>query len=101
MFSLPRSRFAISGALVAFVAAFLAIPAAQASAEIIVNLEGTGTGTVTSNPAGIECSNEAIRESQVSSALPSGSVHFPACMALEMISSLQQESRPPIAGVLA
>jgi hypothetical protein len=35
MFSLPRSRFAIPGALLPFVATLLAIPAAQASAEIM------------------------------------------------------------------
>jgi hypothetical protein len=32
------------------------------------------------------CANEAIREAQVSSALPEGSVHLPDCMALEMVS---------------
>ncbi len=44
-------------ALLALVAAFLAIPATQASAEIAVNLTGTGAGAVSSNPAGISCSN--------------------------------------------
>jgi hypothetical protein len=39
------------------VAALLAIPAAPASAAIIVKLAGPGAGTVTSSPAGIECSN--------------------------------------------
>jgi hypothetical protein len=37
--------------------AFLAIPTAQASAELIVNLNGAGAGTVTSSPPGINCSN--------------------------------------------
>jgi len=39
------------------IAAFLALPAAQASAEIVVDLAGPGAGTVTSNPPGINCSN--------------------------------------------
>jgi hypothetical protein len=39
------------------VAVLFALPAAQASADIIVNFAGTGSGTVTSNPAGINCSN--------------------------------------------
>ncbi len=38
-------------------AAFFLVPAAQASAETIVTLAGTGTGSVTSSPEGIECSN--------------------------------------------
>jgi hypothetical protein len=38
-------------------AAFIAIPASQASAEIVIDLAGAGTGTVTSNPADIDCSN--------------------------------------------
>jgi WD40-like Beta Propeller Repeat len=32
------------------------------------------------------CPNEAIREAQTSETLPNGTVHLPACMALEMVS---------------
>jgi hypothetical protein len=39
-----------------FAAAFLLLPS-SAFAEIVVNLNGSGAGTVTSKPAGIECSN--------------------------------------------
>jgi hypothetical protein len=39
-----------------FAAAFLFLPS-SAFAEIVVNLNGSGAGTVTSKPAGIECSN--------------------------------------------
>ena len=46
------------GLLVLLIAAFFAIPAAQASASLVtVTLSGPGTGTVTSSPPGIECSN--------------------------------------------
>jgi hypothetical protein len=38
-------------------AAFLLLPASPAAAEIIFKLEGSGAGTVSSNPAGIQCSN--------------------------------------------
>lgn len=37
--------------------AFLTIVATPASAEVVINLAGQGAGMVTSNPAGIDCSN--------------------------------------------
>jgi hypothetical protein len=52
------SSIALRLALLALSAiALFLIPASQAFAEVIVNLNGTGTGSVVSNPAGIECSN--------------------------------------------
>ncbi len=47
-------RFAL---LAVVVGAFLAVPAHAAADLLTVTLSGTGTGTVTSSPAGIECSN--------------------------------------------
>src|SRR3954451_16105263 len=44
-------------ALVIAVTAMLTIFISSASAEIVVDLAGSGAGTVTSSPAGIECSN--------------------------------------------
>ncbi len=45
-------------------AAFLAIPTAHASGEIIIHLAGPGAGKVVSNPPGIECSNIAGEEEE-------------------------------------
>jgi WD40-like Beta Propeller Repeat len=44
------------------------------------------------------CPNEAIRKSQSSEALPKGSVEFPACMALELVSPSQKLLQPAFAG---
>lgn len=44
-------------ALAALTAALLAFPVARAMATVTVTLAGTGGGTVTSSPAGINCSN--------------------------------------------
>jgi hypothetical protein len=40
------------------------------------------------------CPNEAIRESQASEALPKGTVDFPACMALELVSPTKKLLQP-------
>jgi hypothetical protein len=50
-----RCGRALLGPLVAL---FLLIPAASALAHVSVELKGHGAGTVTSSPAGIECSND-------------------------------------------
>ncbi len=44
-----------------------------------LSLHGAAAGAAT-------CSNEAIREGQISEALPEGTVNLPDCMALEMVS---------------
>ena len=63
-----RPVFAI---LAALVAALLLLPAAASAA----------------------CPNEGIREAQKSTALPEGSLHFPDCMALEMVSTPKKENQ--------
>jgi hypothetical protein len=54
---LLRVKRRVLFALALAVAALLAIPVAQSSAEIVVKLAGPGAGTITSAPAGINCSN--------------------------------------------
>jgi hypothetical protein len=44
------------------------------------------------------CPNEAIRASQSSEALPKGTVGFPACMALELVSPSQKLLQPAYGG---
>jgi hypothetical protein len=65
---------------------FLAILVSAASAEIAINLAGPGTGTVTSNPDGINCSNV------------SGGAPGPACSAEFENFAVEQLSAVPGSG---
>jgi hypothetical protein len=92
----------VAGVVSSLLAALaIAVVATPASAEIAVNIAGSGSGAVISSPAGEdrtfttgsaplgECANEARRQEQGIAALL-----LPDCMALEMVSPPRKTGQP-------